>query len=210
MPELRIDAERNRRAILAAARSTFAEQGLQAPLDEIAVRAGVGNATLYRRFPDRCRLVAGVFAEQMAGYAEAAQQALEASDPWDGFAGFVTYLCHMQAEDQGISELLTTSLFDADDQLAQRRRLVLQRLKLLIKRARAAGAIRADFTHQDVVLLLMANSELVRRTRGHAPDAWRRHLAFVLEGIRATAGEPAPAAPTIAQIEAAMRSGSPA
>jgi AcrR family transcriptional regulator len=207
MPELRSDAERNRRAILAAARTVFAQHGLQAPLDEIATRARVGNATLYRRFPDRSQLVAGVFAEEMADYAAAAQAALARPDPWDGFAAFVTHLCARQAEDQGISELLTTSLFDGDDQLAQQRRLVLHRLKRVISRAKAAGAIRADFTHQDVVLLLMANSELVRRTREQAPEAWRRHLAFVLQGIRASAGESAPSAPTVAQIEAAMRSG---
>src|SRR5260370_3741603 len=53
---LRADAERNRAAILAAARDVFAEQGLEAPLEEIAARAGVGIATLYRRFPDRAAI----------------------------------------------------------------------------------------------------------------------------------------------------------
>jgi AcrR family transcriptional regulator len=209
-PPLRADARRNRDAILTAARQVFAEQGLQASLDEIASRAGVGNATLYRRFPDRCRLVAAVFAVQMAEYAEAAAAALEDQDSWSGFAGFVTYLCRLQAQDQGISELLTTSLFDTDDELARHRRAVLEHLDQLLALARSDGALRPDFTHQDLVLLLMGNAGVVRRTRGHAPSAWERHLAFVLAGIRAPdegPARPAPPAPSVAQVEAAMRSG---
>jgi AcrR family transcriptional regulator len=211
-PPLRADAQRNRDAILTAARQVFAEQGLQASLDEIASRAGVGNATLYRRFPDRYQLVAAVFAAQMAEYAEHAAAALEEQDSWRGFSGFVTFLCRCQAQDEGISELLTTRLFDTDDELARHRRAVLEHLDQLLARARSDGALRPDFTHQDLVLLLMGNAGVVRRTRGHAPSAWERHLAFVLAGIRAPGEDPAPSAPpapTVAQVEAAMRSTGP-
>src|SRR5262249_12878918 len=86
---LRVDAERNRAAILAAAREVFAEQGLEAPLEEIAARAGVGIATLYRRFPTRAHLVAAALVEKVTQYAEAAEQALAVPDPWAGFTSFV-------------------------------------------------------------------------------------------------------------------------
>ena len=86
---LRADAARNRAAIVAVAREVFAEQGLEAPLETIAARAGVGIATLYRRFPTREKLVAAALTEKVAEYAEAAEQALAVADPWDGFAGFV-------------------------------------------------------------------------------------------------------------------------
>src|SRR5208282_6580177 len=86
---LRADAARNRAAIVAVAREVFAEQGLAAPLEAIAARAGVGIATLYRRFPTREKLVAAALTEKVAEYAEAAEQALAAADPWVGFAGFV-------------------------------------------------------------------------------------------------------------------------
>src|SRR5499427_11011022 len=86
---LRVDAERNRAALLNAAQKVFAEQGLEAPLEEIAVRAGVGIATLYRRFPTRGQLVAAALVDKIAQYAEAAEQALAIADPWAGFASFV-------------------------------------------------------------------------------------------------------------------------
>ena len=73
---LRADAARNRAAIVAVARDVFAEQGLEAPLEAIAARAGVGIATLYRRFPTREKLVAAALTEKVAEYAEAAER------PW--------------------------------------------------------------------------------------------------------------------------------
>src|SRR5215211_7734990 len=69
MTSLRTDAARNRAALVAAAREVMAERGLEAPLDEIARRAGIGNATLYRRFPRRVDLIAAVFADRMADHA---------------------------------------------------------------------------------------------------------------------------------------------
>src|SRR5215472_12328655 len=86
---LRADAARNRAAIVAAAREVFAEQGLEAPLEEIAMRAGVGIATLYRRFPGREQLIAAALVDKVTEYAEAAAEALAVTDPWEGFAGYV-------------------------------------------------------------------------------------------------------------------------
>src|SRR5262247_4053376 len=104
---LRVDAERNRAALLAAAREVFAEQGLEAPLEEVALRAGVGIATLYRRFPNRRQLVAAALVDTFAQYAEAAERALAVSDPWAGFAGFIERICELQAADRGLSDLLS-------------------------------------------------------------------------------------------------------
>ena len=107
---LRADAARNRDAIVAVARDVFAEQGLAAPLETIAARAGVGIATLYRRFPTREKLVAAALTEKVAEYAEAAEQALAVADPWVGFAGFVQRICELQAGDRGLSDLLSMTL----------------------------------------------------------------------------------------------------
>src|SRR5215470_9654826 len=95
---LRVDAERNRAALLDAAREVFAEQGLEAPLEEIALRAGVGIATLYRRFPTRTQLVAAALIDKITQYAEAAEQALAIPDPWAGFVSYVERICDMLAE----------------------------------------------------------------------------------------------------------------
>src|SRR5215204_2921419 len=102
---LRADAERNRQRIIEAARQIFAERGLDAPLDAIAQRAGVGQATLYRRFPRREDLIAACFAPKLAEYATALEDALAASDAWTGFCGFLEHVCAMQAADQGVQEV---------------------------------------------------------------------------------------------------------
>src|SRR3954452_7770297 len=86
---LRADAERNRERILAAAREVFAERGLDAPFDAIAQRAGVGQATLYRRFPRREDLIAACFAPKLAEYAEVLDDALALPDAWAGFCAFL-------------------------------------------------------------------------------------------------------------------------
>src|ERR1700722_7847716 len=103
---LRADAARNRDAIVAVAREVFAEQGLSAPLEEIAAQAGVGIGTLYRRFPTRRDLVGAALDGKAAQYAQAAEQALAASDSWDAFTGFVQRTCELQAADRGLTELL--------------------------------------------------------------------------------------------------------
>src|SRR3954447_25042958 len=96
---LRADAARNRAAIVGAARQVFAEQGLDAPLDDIARRAGTGNATLYRRFPTRGDLVAAVFADRMEEHLDAVEAGLAEPDPWRGFASYVIAVGAMQARD---------------------------------------------------------------------------------------------------------------
>src|SRR3954454_15129458 len=100
---LRADAERNRAALLAAAREIFGERGLDASLDEIARRAGVGNATLYRRFPSRRDLIAEVFASKMSEYVDLADRAVPGREPWHGFVFYQTAICAMQSTDRGLS-----------------------------------------------------------------------------------------------------------
>src|SRR4051812_27126806 len=81
--KLRRDAERNRKLLLDAAREVFAEHGLDASLDEIARRAGVGNATLYRRFPTRESLYAAVFADLGDIMRELGERALRIENAWN-------------------------------------------------------------------------------------------------------------------------------
>ena len=159
---------------MAVARDVFAEQGLEAPLEAIAARAGVGIATLYRRFPTREKLVAAALTEKVAEYAEAAEQALAAADPWDGFAGFVQRICELQAGDRGLSDLLSMTL-SADEQVEQLRRTANDRVVTLIERAKADGALREDFAGED----LAAADD--RHRRGHArhPGRRARRLAAV-------------------------------
>jgi AcrR family transcriptional regulator len=178
---LRADAERNRAALLAAAREIFGEQGLDASLDEIARRAGVGNATLYRRFPTRRDLIAEVFAGQMTEYVELAELALHEPDPWAAFVGYLTRLFELQATDRGLSELLVSTGFDEDERLSALRAAAQRGASEVIVRAQQAGVLRADFTRRDISLLMRANAGVVRGSL--EPDAWKRQLVLLLDGL---------------------------
>jgi AcrR family transcriptional regulator len=201
---LRADAARNREAIVEAARAVFAEQGLDAPLDEIAKRAGTGNATLYRRFPTRSDLVAAVFAERMAAQVEAVETALDDDDPWNGFASYIRAVAAMQADDRGIADLVHLDLSSAPE-IEQLRARAYDGVVQLVGRAQEAGVLRADFTDQDVVLLLMANAGLVERAHGVTDEASARLTALLLDGLRAQAATPGPAPPSARRVVAAMQ-----
>ncbi|MGI8328814.1 TetR/AcrR family transcriptional regulator [Actinomadura scrupuli] len=200
---LRADAERNRRRILDAAAKAFAERGLEVPLDEIAERAGVGIATLYRRFPSREDLIAAAFADKLAEYAEAAERALRAADPWDGFRDLVEHMCALQAADRGFTDVITLTLNCTSAQ-AQRDRAQTA-FAVLVRRAQDAGVLRDDFVPEDLLLLFLANAGVVQATNQAAPHAWRRLVALMLEAFRADRPGPLPAALTLPQAERAMR-----
>ena len=200
---LRADAARNRAAILAVASDVFAEQGLEAPLEVIAARAGVGIATLYRRFPTREKLVGAALVDKVAQYAQAAEQALEIPDPWAGFAGFVRRICELQAGDRGLSDLLSMTLA-ADEQIEQLRRTANDNVITLIERAKASGTLRDDFVGEDLLLLLIATAAVMQVTRADAPDAWRRFVALALDAFRCQDSPGLPEPPTTVQMTRAM------
>jgi hypothetical protein len=117
----------------------------------------------------------------MNEYVQLAERALGEPDPWSAFVGYLTRLCEMQATDRGLSELLITNTFDDDDRLTELRAAAQRGATEVIRRAQADGALRADFTRQDLSLLLMANSGVVRRSSD--PQAWRRQLGLLIDGL---------------------------
>ena len=203
-PRLRADATRNRDAILAAAKEIFAERGIEASLEEIASRARVGIATLYRRFPSRQHLVAAALVEKVAKYAEAAEAALAIPDPWAGFCSYVRTICELQAGDRGLADLLSMTL-PADEHVERLRQTANDHVVELIDRAKAAGQLRADFVKEDLLVLLIANAALVHVTRAEAPRASRRLVALALDAFGRT-DEPSalPAPPSSAEMASAM------
>ncbi|MFD8526225.1 TetR/AcrR family transcriptional regulator [Streptosporangium canum] len=206
---LRKDAEINRERILEAARTAFGQRGLDVPLEEIARRAEVNIATLYRRFPDREALIEAILADRMAQFADAAEKAVTAADPWEGFHGLVEHICGMQAADQGVTEAFTVC-FPGARSLEGPRERAMAATDMVIERAKAAGALRADFTGQDLMLILMANAGVLGSTRYAAPEAWRRLVALILDACRADrARSPLPPAPTPEALHAAMLAARP-
>lgn len=201
---LRADAARNRAAIVEAAREVFAEQGLDASLDDIARRAGTGNATLYRRFPNRGDLVAAVFADRLVEHLDAVEAGLADPDPWRGFASYVEAVGVMQARDRGIADLVTMPITSAPD-IEDLRTRAFEGLVRLVERAHAAGVLRADFTTQDVVLLMWANAGLLERSHDISQAASARLVHLLLDGFRAEAATDGPASPGVRDTELAMR-----
>jgi len=203
--ELRADAARNRTAIVEAARAVFAERGLDAPLDDIAKAAGIGNATLYRRFPTRGDLIEAVFADRMIEHRNAVEAALTEDDPWNGFASYIRAATGMQARDRGIADLVTMDLA-ATPEIQALRDQAFAGLIQLVERAQAAGVLRADFTTEDVVVVLMANAGLVERTHKVSATASERLVHVLLDGLRATAAtDGGPPPPTPRRMQVAMR-----
>ena len=200
---LRVDAERNREKVVEAARAVFAEQGLDASTNEIARRAGVGVATLFRRFPTRDELVAAAFAEKMNAHTEAIDQALADPEPWHGFCTYIRQICQMQADDRAFADVLTMT-FPTAKAFEEARNRSAHALTELLDRAKATGQLRADFAHQDVPLILMANAGVVTATRDAAPDAWRRLVGYLLQACAAQSAQPLPEPPTPRQMYRAL------
>ncbi|MPY48833.1 TetR/AcrR family transcriptional regulator [Streptomyces acidicola] len=206
---LRSDAERNRERIIAAARKVFARDGLGASMASVAREAGVGIATMFRRFPTKEELVAAVFADRMDAYADAVAVALDDPDPWHGFIGYLEAACAMQAADYGFADVLTTS-FPTAKAMEERRNEAYTGMVRLIDRAKAAGRLREDFDPSDLVLIHMANAGVVNATGDAAPDAWRRVVALFIQSFEAPARGPLPASPEHDALHRAMLRTSPA
>jgi AcrR family transcriptional regulator len=194
-PQLRRDAQRNRDAILSAARQVFCDQGLEAPLEEIARRAGVGIATLYRRFPSRVELLDTVLADTVQAHLDLAEQALAMDEPWEGFCFYLEQTCRLQATDRGLNDAMGMR-FPRTPALEAARRRLFDLGNQLIARAQEAGQLRADLTYEDLALVTWANSRVLQAVQAAgAPDAWRRHLGFLLDGFRADRAHPLPEPP---------------
>ncbi|MFY0510127.1 TetR/AcrR family transcriptional regulator [Streptomyces anulatus] len=182
---LRADARENRERILRAAREAYALHGIDVPISAIARRAGVGVATLYRRFPTRASLITEAFAEQLAECAGVLDEALEDPDPWHGFCTVFRRICAMQAADRGFTHAFL-SRFPGGTAYAGERDRAEEGLALLVRRAKAAGALRPDFDVSDVVLVLLANSGVANGAGPEAAAASRRLVGYLLESFRAT------------------------
>jgi AcrR family transcriptional regulator len=200
---LRKDAARNRALLLEAAREVFAERGLEATLDDVAHRAGVGIGTAYRHFANKQELAAALFADTIDKMVAEAEAAIEIEDPWESLVFFFEGSAIRQANDRGLHELL---MGYKDSQENQN---ILERLAPMItamfERARAAGILRPDVDATDsAAIFAMLGITFAMSSVTH-PDLWRRYLALLLDGLRATDRGPLPTrALTFEEIEANM------
>ena len=204
MPEpLRSDARRNRDKILAAASELFAQDGADLCVDEIARRAGVGHATVFRRFPTKDDLVLAMFEDRLAEIATAAEAAAAREDAWEGLVEVMTAIADRQARDRGLMEAVGTQVFGSP-RLREHRLRVVEPVARLLRRAQEAGQVRDDLTPEDVLFLISAAGKS-SPCHFEIPDLWRRYLGVILDGMRPDAASPlAPGAPTMDEVETAL------
>ena len=203
---MRSDARRNLERLNEAAVQVFRERGLGAPLEEIARAAGVSAGTLYNRFGGRDALIDAVMPDLLeARIRDALELAQAAEDPWEGFTRYVTWLCELQATDPAMRDAVSLRYPDAT-RLTELCDAQMRNAAGVIERAKRAGALRPDFAVEDLSFVLWSMANIVRATATVAPDAWRRALAFQLDGLRADKRSPVPATPPLTpdQVHAAM------
>jgi AcrR family transcriptional regulator len=191
---LRRDAQRNHDAVVAAARAVFASDGLDAPLEQIARRAGVAIGTLYRNFPTRMDLVEAIFADKLGTWLERAEQALAMDDAWNAFAFYLEQLCELQADDRGFNDLASMR-FPHAACMERTQARISELSHRIVERAQEEGAVRPDVTAEDLALVIWAHTRISEATSAVRPTAWRRHLGLMLDAFRAERAHPLPEPP---------------
>jgi AcrR family transcriptional regulator len=202
---LRADAERNRTRLLDAARTLFAERGLDVSMDDIADAAGVGVGTAYRRFRSRDEIIDALFDERLERMQARAQAAEEDPDAWHALVEFFTGSLRVQAEDRGFKQLL----FSSDEGRAKVRRMRAQVVPVMdrvIARAKEAGQLREDVDAVDFTVLSFMIGAAVDFTAPVDDTVWERYAALLFDALRPGSHAPLPRAALDAeQLEAAMQ-----
>jgi AcrR family transcriptional regulator len=182
---LRADARRNREKILAAASAAFASSGLDAQVEDIARRAGLGVGTVYRHFPTKDTLVSALAQTHFERLAETLEAALdEAGEEWGIFSAAIWRAATAAAGDVAWCEIIAGDPV-AVAAAARGQDRVAAATATLIARAQAAGAMRPDATVEDVRTMMCGFGHIAAGRRAGAPLDWKRYLAIALDGLRA-------------------------
>ncbi len=179
---LRADARRNRERVLTAARAAFAEHGREAQMDDVARRAGVGVGTVYRHFPTKEALVEALALDLFEGLVRGARAALEIDDPWEAFTQALWAGGSLLSSDRAFTEIAAQTEMPISPELQTELNAVFTEL---VRRAKASGHLRDDVLLDDIPMLMCGIGAATAKPH-QCPDAWRRHLSLVIDGLRAT------------------------
>ncbi|MEE1817251.1 helix-turn-helix domain-containing protein [Streptomyces sp. SP18ES09] len=180
---MRADARRNHERLLIEARAAFAAQGADAPLEEIARRAGVGIGTLYRHFPTRADLLNAVFQEALAELLDRSGELAEADEPCRALVEWLRALIAHAGEYRGLAHALMSASYDRSSALARCSDPLRTAGERLLERARAAGQVRADVSIGDLMQLTNAIALAAEQCPEDAELA-DRLLALTLRGLK--------------------------
>lgn len=185
---IRADAQRNLDALLQSAKMVFLTSGVDAPVREIAEKAGVGLGTLYRHFPQRADLIAAVFRNEIDACADAAPILAAEHEPFEALASWMQRYAEFVATKRG----LAPALHSGNAAFEPFRTYFAQRLRpafrALVASAAAAGKIRTDIDADD---LLDAVGNLCMSAYGDRPEQARRMVALLVDGLRYGTASPA-------------------
>jgi AcrR family transcriptional regulator len=180
---LRADARRNRERVIAAAGVVFAEHGRDAQMDDVAKRAGVGVGTVYRHFPTKEALVEALAIDRFEKILATGKEALLNPDPWAAFEGAIWAGAELTATDRSFTEIASelTGPMPLPEELERDMR---ETYGELVRRAQQAGELRTDMVFDDIPMFMCGIGLGARKTHP-CPEAWRRHVMIVLDGLRA-------------------------
>jgi AcrR family transcriptional regulator len=184
---LRADAQRNTDALLEAALAVFATSGVDAPVREIAEKAGVGIGTVYRHFPQRSDLVAAVFRHEIDACADAAIILAAEHESGEALARWMQRYAAFIATKRGLATALHSGdpAFDTLPAYFQQR--LEPALRALLEAAAAAGEVRTDISAEE---LLGAVASLCMHAYKRGPEHARRMVALLVDGLRYGASAP--------------------
>jgi AcrR family transcriptional regulator len=190
---LRADAVRNRVRVLEAAEAVLATQGLSAPIDEIAQRAGVGIGTVYRHFPTKEALYAAIVINRVQRLSEEAQALVDSDDAGEAFNTLLSRWVEHGATSKALADALADSGFDVRAATASVKQQHRAAVEAVLLRAQRAGAVRDDVQIDDLMSLL-TGACLASAYAGFDPDLRARTLAILCDGLRPTERRLPPAA----------------
>lgn len=189
----RRDALRNRALLLDAAREVFADRGLNAGLDEIAKRAGLGVGTAYRHFSNRQEVISALLEEVMDSLTTDVEAALTITDPWQAVVSFFETSAILQARNRGLYQMMNGAVPE-EAEYEQVRQRFSELMATLLERAKDAGAIRPDVVVNDAAMIFAMLGVTYEFRGASSPQTWRRYLTIVLDGLRATERDALPVA----------------
>jgi len=190
---LRADARRNRERVIQAARAVFGEQGREAQMDDVARRAEVGVGTVYRHFPTKEALLEALAVDAFERITAITRENLETlADPWEALTRTLWSGAEILAADRALSEVMSEIPGPVPIGLEMQRELN-DAMGELLRRAQEAGVLRPDVVLDDIPMVMCGIGAATRKSHQCA-GSWRRHMAIVVDGLRAaSASGPLPA-----------------